>query len=135
MHNFYINPSDFKGIIPLSSPINNFHRDGLVHSKYNKGPIREEVERMAGRPLGDIYIQESLKPTQQLNNNRLELYRPTFQRRIQEKNKALKPPVISPPRYKPQKDKMIVPAPKKLEQRTPSIRVKPTTPKTKKDKH
>lgn len=135
MHNFYVNPSDFKGIIPFSSPINNFHRDGLVHSKYNKGPIREEVERMAGRPLGDIYIQESLKPTQQLDKNRLELYRPTFQRRIHEKNKALKPPVILPPRYKPQRDKLIVPAPKNLQKQNPQYRAIPVTPKTKKEKH
>jgi len=135
IHHYYIGPENIQGVFHASAPIHNFHNDAIIHSKYNKGPVRNEVERVAGRPLGDIYIRESMKPIQSLENNRLDLYRPHFQNQFNNRKSLPNQKIITPPRINPPKDKMFVPAPKKLQKQNPRYRAIPVTPKTKKEKH
>lgn len=134
IHNFYVHPNNYEGILHISSPIHNFHHNAFNHIKFSKGPERNEVERLAGRPLGDIFIQESIKPIQRLENNRLDLYRPQFNQPRLNRNNIAKPRVITPPRSILGKDKMIIPPPKRMNRPNNQKQFRPILPpKSKKE--
>lgn len=78
INNYYVNNSSNTTIINNTTVINNNRVD--VHNvSYSAGPQRAEVEKHAGRVFTPVAIKESSRPGQNLNKERLEIYRPQVQ--------------------------------------------------------
>ncbi|MDP1622195.1 MAG: hypothetical protein Q8M08_07635 [Bacteroidales bacterium] len=80
INQYYINNSYNVTIINNSTVINNTRVDRSRNVTYNAGPQRDEVERRAGKKFIPVAIQESARPGQNLNKDRLQIYRPQVQR-------------------------------------------------------
>lgn len=76
IHQQYVGADRYLSLINKSSPIQNFHEDRTQNITYNTGPAKLEAENKSGRVFSTIPIREVNKPSQQLKNNRLEIYRP-----------------------------------------------------------
>ena len=82
INNYYVNSSNNVTIINNSTVIVNTRVDRSRNVTYNAGPGRAEVEKHAGRTFTPVTIKESPKPGQNLDKNRLQIYRPQVQRNI-----------------------------------------------------
>lgn len=78
IYNYYVNRSDYTRIIENSSVIDNTLYDRRRQVSYITGPNRRDVERHTGNRVRSVTIKDNDTPVQQLNNNRLQLYRPQF---------------------------------------------------------
>ena len=78
IHNYYIN--NHTAIYKNSTAINNVHIDKVHNVSYNAGPDRKEIEKHLGKKVAQIDIKENTAPGQHLNNNQLEMYRPTIEK-------------------------------------------------------
>ncbi len=78
LYNYYVNRSDYSRIIENSSVVDNTYYDRRRQVYYLSGPNRREVERITGNRVKSVVVRDNDIPAQQLNNNRLRLYRPQF---------------------------------------------------------
>ncbi len=78
VYNYYVNRSDYPRIIENSSVIDNTWYDRRRQVSYSSGPNRRDVERITGSRVRSVNIRDNDIPVQQLNNSRLQLYRPQF---------------------------------------------------------
>jgi hypothetical protein len=76
INRYYINRSDHDMIIRRSSVINNTYVDNSRHTTYVTGPAREDIQKVTGRRVNPVPVEEYNKPGQEFNNNRLRIYRP-----------------------------------------------------------
>lgn len=76
IHNYYIERSEQDRIGRNSIVIKNTYHDNYRHTTYASGPSRIEVQRVVGRTINPVVIQENNKPGQVLNNGQLRIYRP-----------------------------------------------------------
>ena len=76
INHYYINRTDHERIIRNSTVINKTYIDNSRHTTYISGPAREEVQRVTGRKVTPVVIQENDKPGQVLSNGQLRIYRP-----------------------------------------------------------
>ncbi|MEO8147973.1 MAG: DUF6600 domain-containing protein [Bacteroidia bacterium] len=75
--NYYAPANENITIIKNSTVINNTYIDKSRNSTYIAGPHRDEVQKITGSPVKSVAIKESGKPGQSVNNNELNIYRPT----------------------------------------------------------
>jgi hypothetical protein len=78
IHNYYVNRSDHDRIVKRSSVINNTYNDRRRHTTYVTGPARTDIQKVTGRKLSPVAIQEYDKPGQDLNNGHFRIYRPVI---------------------------------------------------------
>jgi hypothetical protein len=78
IYNYYINRSDYLRIMENSSAIDNTYYDRRRQVTYISGPNRREIQRITGSRIRSVTVRDTDIPGQQLNNNRLQLYRPQF---------------------------------------------------------
>lgn len=76
IHQNYVGADRYLSLINKSSPIQNFREDRTRNTTYNTGPAKLEAENKSGRKFSPIPIREVNQPSQQLKNNRLEIFRP-----------------------------------------------------------
>jgi hypothetical protein len=76
INKYYVSRNDHDRIIRNSSVINNTYIDNSRHATYISGPSREEVQRVSGRRVRPVAIQESNVPEQKVANGNLHIYRP-----------------------------------------------------------
>lgn len=87
INQYYVNRNDYDRIGRNSVVINNTYTDKNRHTTYVTGPSRTAVQTGTGRRIVPVTIQESNHPGKEINNGRLEIYRP----RIERNNDGQKP--------------------------------------------
>jgi hypothetical protein len=80
MGRYYVNRRNNDMIFRSSSVIINTYNDNSRNVTYISGPRAEEVQRYSGRRISNVSIQDNDRPGQQLSRNKLEIYRPQFDR-------------------------------------------------------
>lgn len=87
IHQYYVNREDHYRIARNSTVINNTYIDRSRHTTYVTGPARTDVQRRTGRQIAPVAIRENSRPGKDINNGRLQIYRP----RIEKANNDRKP--------------------------------------------
>jgi hypothetical protein len=76
INRYYVSRDDHDRIISNSTVINNTYIDNSRHTTYVTGPSRDDVQRVSGRKVRPVTIQESSIPEQKVSNGNLHIYRP-----------------------------------------------------------
>jgi hypothetical protein len=76
INNYYVGKADHDRIVRRSSIINNTYVDNSRHTTYIAGPARADVQKVAGRQVKPVAIQEYGKPGQEISNGHYRIYRP-----------------------------------------------------------
>ena len=80
IHRYFIGQNDRDRIVRNSTVINTTYIDNRRHSTYVTGPARDEVQRVTGRRINQMAIQDNNKPAKDLNNGQLNIYRPQIKK-------------------------------------------------------
>lgn len=80
INRYYVSHDDHDRIVRNSTVINNTYIDNSRHTTYVTGPSREDVQRVTGKRVRPVTIQESTKPEQRVRNGNLHIYRPQVTR-------------------------------------------------------
>ena len=64
------------GLLETPRVINNTYVDSRRNTNYVSGPAREDVQKVTGRRVNPVTIQENNKPGQEFRNGQLSIYRP-----------------------------------------------------------
>jgi hypothetical protein len=76
INHYYISRTDQYRVVRHSSVINNTYVDSRRHTTYVTGPARADIQKVTGRKLNPVAIQEYNKPGQDLGNGHFQIYRP-----------------------------------------------------------
>lgn len=76
INHYYLGRTDQNRIVRYSSVVNNTYVDNRRHTTYVTGPDREDIQKVTGRRVNPVSIQESNRPGQDLSNGRFSIYRP-----------------------------------------------------------
>ena len=76
IYRYSVDRSDHAMIIRNSTVINQTYIDNSRHTTYVTGPAREDVQRVTGRRISPVAIQENNRPGKDQNNGQLRMYRP-----------------------------------------------------------
>ena len=76
INRYYVNRIDHDRIIRNSTVINNTYFDSRRNTRYVSGPTREDVQKVTGRRVNPVAIQENDRPGQDMRNGQLHIYRP-----------------------------------------------------------
>jgi len=76
IYNYSVDRSEHAMIIRNSTVINTTYIDNSRHTTYVTGPAREDVQRVTGRRINPVTIQESNRPGRDQNDGQLRMYRP-----------------------------------------------------------
>ena len=76
INRYYIGRTDHDRIVRNSTVINNTYVDSRRNTTYVSGPGRDDIQKVTGRRITPVTIQENDKPGQNLNNGQLRIYRP-----------------------------------------------------------
>ena len=88
INHYYISRTDQNRIVRYSSVINNTYVDSRRHTTYVTGPARTDFQKVSGRQIKPVVIQEYNKPGQSVSNGHFQLYRPVV---IKNNDKGNKP--------------------------------------------
>lgn len=77
---YYTNQNDRNRIILNSSIISHTYIDNSRNVTYVSGPSREDVQRVTGRTMKSVAIQENDRPGQTMINGQLRIFRPQLDR-------------------------------------------------------
>ena len=88
INRYYVDRTDHDMIIRRSSVINNTYVDQRRNTTYVIGPARGDIQKVTGRRVDPVVIQENSKPGQDLNNGRLTIYRPEVTKNNDREHKA-----------------------------------------------
>ncbi|MBL0175800.1 MAG: hypothetical protein IPP94_11125 [Ignavibacteria bacterium] len=80
MHRYYINRNEHERIGRNSTVINQTYIDNSRHTTYIAGPRREDVQRSSGRTVPRYRVQDNDRPGQELQKDRLRIYRPLVEK-------------------------------------------------------
>jgi len=80
IYRYYSSRSNNYIIIRNSRVINNIYNDRNRNATYYAGPQRDDVQRVTGRSIRNVTVQDYDRPGEKLNNNRLNIYRPRVER-------------------------------------------------------
>ena len=80
INHYYVNRTDHDRIIRDSRIINRTYVDDRRRSTYVSGPTREDVQRVTGRTINSVAIQDNERPGQNMSNGQLRMYRPEVRR-------------------------------------------------------
>jgi hypothetical protein len=89
INHYYVGKTDHDRIIKNSTVINKTYIDNKRRTTYVSGPAREDVQKVTGKKINPVVIQENNKPGQTLSNGQLHIYRPL----VSNNNAQLKKPV------------------------------------------
>jgi hypothetical protein len=73
---YYVNRNDYNWAFSNSAVINNIYFDRNRNTTYISGPARTDVQRVTGKRIRPVTIQEKNGPGQDLSDGRLLIYRP-----------------------------------------------------------
>jgi hypothetical protein len=76
INRYYVNRIDHDRIVRDSRVIENTYFDSRRNAKYVSGPAREDVQKVTGRRVNPVSVQENDRPGQDLRNGQLRIYRP-----------------------------------------------------------
>lgn len=76
INNYYIGRVEQDRIVRRSSVISNTYTDNRRHTTYVAGPARDDVQKVAGRQVRPVAIQEYNQPGQVVSNGNIRIYRP-----------------------------------------------------------
>jgi hypothetical protein len=76
INRYYVNRTENDRIVRNSTVINTTYVDNTRHITYVSGPAREEVQKVTGRRISPVEVQENNSPGQHLSNDQLRIYRP-----------------------------------------------------------
>lgn len=76
IYRYFVDRSNHSRIIRNSTVINTTYIDNSRHTTYVTGPAREDVQRVTGRRISPVAIQENSRPGKDQNDGRLKMYRP-----------------------------------------------------------
>jgi hypothetical protein len=76
----FIDRKNNKTIINNSTVINKTYFDNNRHSTYVAGPDRADVQKITGKTIQPVAVNEKNKPGQSLTNNQVQIYRPQAQK-------------------------------------------------------
>jgi hypothetical protein len=85
---FFINRNDNERIIRNSTVINNTYVDDRRNTTYVTGPDRSDMQKVTGRRINPVPIEESTGPGQEMRNGLLRIYRPQVNRNVENGRKA-----------------------------------------------
>jgi hypothetical protein len=88
INNYYIGQTDRDRIVRRSSVINNTYVDSRRQTTYITGPAREDIQKVTGKRVNPVAIQEYDKPGQDLSNGHFRIYRPDVIKNSRNENKA-----------------------------------------------
>jgi hypothetical protein len=88
INHYYVSRTDQDRIVRHSSVINNTYVDSRRHTTYVIGPSRADIQKVTGRKLNPVAVQEYNKPGQALNNGHFQIYRPSI---VKTSNKEKQP--------------------------------------------
>lgn len=91
---YYVNRNQHDIIIRNSTVINNTYIDNRRQATYVSGPDRTEVQRISGRKIKPVVLQENNKPGQSLSNGRLKIYRPQISKSDEMGQKPTPPRIV-----------------------------------------
>ncbi len=80
LNRYYVKRGDRDRIIGNSTVINKTYEDRKRHTTYVAGPAREDIQKVTGRKIAPVSIQDNAKPGQNLRNGQLQIYRPEVKR-------------------------------------------------------
>ncbi|MBC8004542.1 MAG: hypothetical protein H7X84_03620 [Verrucomicrobia bacterium] len=80
IHRYYINRGNYSSILEDSRVIDHTTVDRRRNTTYVAGPPAENVERVTGRAVNRVRIQDYERPGQKLDNEELRIYRPRVRR-------------------------------------------------------
>jgi hypothetical protein len=80
IHRYSVNQSEHANIFRRSAVINTTYIDNSRHTTYVSGPSRSEVQRVTGRRINPVGIQENNRPGRDVNDGKLNVYRPQVTR-------------------------------------------------------
>jgi len=76
IYNYYVGQNDHDRIVRRSSVINNTYVDRNRNTTYITGPDRSQFQRVTGRKVRPVEIQEYNQPGQIMRNDQISIYRP-----------------------------------------------------------
>jgi DNA segregation ATPase FtsK/SpoIIIE-like protein len=82
IHNYSVDRSEHAMIIRNSTVINTTYIDNSRHTTYVTGPAREDVQRVTGRRINPVAIQENNRPGRDQNDGQLRMYRPEIVKNV-----------------------------------------------------
>ena len=80
VHRYIARRSANESILQKSRIIRETYNDSRSNVTYVSGPSRDDVQRLTGRRINTVSINENEHPGQKLRNNRLSIYRPEIRR-------------------------------------------------------
>ena len=80
INRYYVNRTEHERIVKNSTVINKTYVDNRRHTTYISGPASEDVQKVTGRKINHVVVQENTKPGQELSNGQLRIYRPQVNR-------------------------------------------------------
>ena len=95
IHNYYVNKTYNERIIRNSSVINKTYVDNRRNTTYVTGPAREDVQKVTGRTVNPIAIQENDRPGQNLSNGQLRIFRPQVNKNNEREQKPVPSKIIN----------------------------------------
>lgn len=88
LNGYYADRSDREMIIRNSTVINTTYIDNSRHTTYVAGPARNDVQRVTGRRISPVSVQENSRPGQNVKNGQMQIYRPQVQKRDNNRRSA-----------------------------------------------
>ncbi|HEY6975921.1 MAG TPA: DUF6600 domain-containing protein [Chitinophagaceae bacterium] len=76
INHYYINRTENETIIKNTAIIKNTYIDRSRNITYIAGPDKNEVQKITGKPIKPVPIEETRKPEQKVNNDKFVIYRP-----------------------------------------------------------
>jgi hypothetical protein len=87
INHYYISRTDQDRVVRYSSVINNTYVDNRRHTTYVTGPARTDFQKVSGRQVKPVTIQEYNKPGQNISNDHFQIYRPVVIKNTDQRNK------------------------------------------------
>ena len=92
---YYVNRTENVTIIKKTTVIKNTYVDRSRNITYVAGPDKNEVQKVTGKPVKPVAIEESNKPEQKVNNDKLVIYKPQVKKEDNSGKKPAPPKVVA----------------------------------------
>lgn len=91
IHNYYVGRNEHDLLVRNSTVIRNTYTDRNRRTTYVTGPRRTDVQRVTGRTIQPLKVQEYNKPGHELKNDRLQIYRPRVEKNTADRSQRAAP--------------------------------------------
>ena len=95
VNRYYVNRTENVTLIKNTTIIKNTYVDKSRNVTYIAGPDKNEVQRVTGNPIKPVAIEESNKPEQKVNNDKLVIYKPQVKKEDNSEKKPAPPRVVA----------------------------------------